>query len=165
MSTTQPPGGQITGQMAGQMAGQVSGQMAGQMSGQLSGQGTGHGTGHGTGPVAGKMPGQNPGSASLPAAAAAGSNPTLVTAPAPPEEEEESGLRAPVTRLPVELDVMIPVREFRVRDLLALQPGRLIESQWASGEDLPINSGDVLLAWSEFEVVETQLAVRVTRLA
>ncbi|MGB6745616.1 MAG: FliM/FliN family flagellar motor C-terminal domain-containing protein, partial [Terracidiphilus sp.] len=70
----------------------------------------------------------------------------------------------PVSRLPVELDVAVPVREFRVRDLLALEPGRLIESQWGHGEDLPLNSGDVQLAWSEFEVIDTQLAVRVTRL-
>ncbi len=33
------------------------------------------------------------------------------------------------------------------------------------GEDVPLSAGDVQLAWSEFEVVDTQLAVRVTRLA
>jgi flagellar motor switch/type III secretory pathway protein FliN len=89
--------------------------------------------------------------------------------PMPPlEEEEEDGelrLSSPVARLPVELDVMIPVRDFRVRNLLALAPGHLIESQWSNGEDVPLSAGHVQLAWSEFEVVETQLAVRVTRLA
>jgi hypothetical protein len=29
---------------------------------------------------------------------------------------------------------------------------------------VPIGSGDVQLAWSEFEVVDTQLSVRLTRL-
>jgi hypothetical protein len=48
----------------------------------------------------------------------------------------------------------IPVREFRVRNLLALESGQLIETQWAHGEDMPLASGDVQLAWSEFEVVE-----------
>jgi len=43
--------------------------------------------------------------------------------------------------------------------------GELIESQWGQGEDLPLSSGDVQLAWTEFEVVDTRLAVRVTRLA
>jgi flagellar motor switch/type III secretory pathway protein FliN len=89
-------------------------------------------------------------------------------APLPPigeEEEETPALRGPIARLPVELDVVIPVRNFRVRHLLALEPGHLIESQWGHGEDMPLSSGDVQLAWSEFEVVETQLAVRVTRLA
>jgi len=68
-------------------------------------------------------------------------------------------------RLPVELDVAVPVRDFRVRHLLALAPGKLIESQWSNGEDVPLAAGDVQLAWSEFEVAETQLMVRVTRLA
>jgi hypothetical protein len=30
---------------------------------------------------------------------------------------------------------------------------------------MPLCAGDVQLAWSEFEVVDTELAVRVTRLA
>jgi flagellar motor switch/type III secretory pathway protein FliN len=72
---------------------------------------------------------------------------------------------SPVARLPVELDVTVPVREFRVRNLLALQPDMVIESQWDHDEDVPLGSGEVQLAWSEFEVVDTQLAVRITRLA
>jgi len=72
---------------------------------------------------------------------------------------------AQVARLPVELDVSIPLRDFRVRDLLALEPGRLIESEWSNGVDLPLVAGAVQLAWSEFEVIETELVVRLTRLA
>jgi len=68
-------------------------------------------------------------------------------------------------RLPVELDVSVPVREFRVRNLLALAPGQLIETQWVHGNDLPLAAGEVQLAWSEFEVVETRLGVRITHLA
>jgi Type III flagellar switch regulator (C-ring) FliN C-term len=74
-------------------------------------------------------------------------------------------LPAPVERLPVGLLVSVPVRDFRVRNLLAMAPDELIETQWGHGEDLPLSSGDVQLAWSEFEVVDTRLAVRVTRLA
>jgi flagellar motor switch/type III secretory pathway protein FliN len=70
----------------------------------------------------------------------------------------------PVARLPVEVDVVVPVREFRVRHLLALEPGELIESQWSYGEDVPLAAGDVQLAWSEFEVLDNQIAVRITRL-
>lgn len=73
-------------------------------------------------------------------------------------------LAAPFERLPVPLSVAVPVREFRVRNLLSIKPGEVIETQWNHGEDLPISSGDVQLAWSEFEVVDTRLAVRVTRL-
>ena len=69
-----------------------------------------------------------------------------------------------MARLPVELDVTVPVRGFRVRNLLALEPGQVIETHGAHGEDMPLGAGDVQLAWSEFEVVDTRLAVRVTRL-
>ena len=89
----------------------------------------------------------------------------LVSVPRQAEEEEASAFSTEVTRLPVELDVAVPVRDFRVRHLLALTPGQLIESQWGHGEDVPLAAGEVQLAWTEFEVAETQLMVRVTRLA
>ena len=81
------------------------------------------------------------------------------------EETASLRLSPPLARLPVELEVVVPVREFRVRDLLALLPGEVIETQWGHGEDIPLSAGDVQLAWSEFEVVDSRLAVRVTRLA
>jgi flagellar motor switch protein FliN/FliY len=98
---------------------------------------------------------------------AAANEQALVTVPSEPEEEEDNQTEfsGPVSRLPVEVDVTVPVRDFRVRNLLALAKGQLIESQWGNGEDVPLAAGDVQLAWSEFEVIEAQLAVRVTRLA
>ena len=72
---------------------------------------------------------------------------------------------SPLARLPVEVDVTIPVREFRLRNLLAMAPGHVIETEWNPGEDLPLAAGEVQLAWTEFEVIENQLAVRITRLA
>jgi flagellar motor switch protein FliN/FliY len=89
----------------------------------------------------------------------------LVPSLHPPSERAGIVLTAPLARLPVELDVAVPVREFRVRNLLALEPGHVIETQWGHGEDMPLAAGSVQLAWSEFEVVDSQLAVRVTRLA
>lgn len=80
-------------------------------------------------------------------------------------EDEPAAMEGAVTRLPVQLDVAIPVRDFRVRDVLALKPGEVIESQWCSGEDLPLAAGEVQLAWSEFEVLDAELAVRITHLA
>jgi flagellar motor switch protein FliN/FliY len=98
--------------------------------------------------------------------AEAGDSQALVTAAAEaPEQGDTPALSAPVMSLPVELDVAVPVRQFRVRNLLALQPGHVIESRWGNGEDVPLASGDVKLAWSEFEVIDAQLAVRITRLA
>jgi flagellar motor switch protein FliM len=89
----------------------------------------------------------------------------LIPSPPQPEEDDLMELTAPLGRLPVELEVSVPAGEFRVRNLLALEPGQLIETQWAHGEDLPLSAGNVQLAWSEFEVVDSQLAVRLTRLA
>lgn len=74
------------------------------------------------------------------------------------------GFRPAVGRLPVELEVAVPVRAFRVRHLLSLDKGQVIETRWAHGDDLPLTAGDVQLAWSEFEVIDTRLAVRLTRL-
>jgi flagellar motor switch protein FliM len=88
----------------------------------------------------------------------------LVPAPAVQQDEAPSAFPAPVLRLPVELAVGIPVRDFRVRHLLALAPGQVIETRWNHGDDVPLASGDVQVAWSEFEVVRTRLAVRITRL-
>ena len=88
----------------------------------------------------------------------------LVTSPQSLEPELLISPHTLAARLPVEVDVAIPLRGFRVRNLLALDTGTVIESQWIQGEDVPLGSGDVQLAWSEFEVVDTKLAVRLTRL-
>jgi flagellar motor switch/type III secretory pathway protein FliN len=99
-----------------------------------------------------------------PAAPETAAEEALVLSPHPPVEGGGIPLTAPVARLPVELDVAVPVREFRVRHLLTLELGTVIESQWALGEDMPLAAGNVQLAWSEFEVADARLAVRVTRL-
>jgi flagellar motor switch protein FliM len=81
------------------------------------------------------------------------------------EARAPSAINAAAARLLVELDVSAPVREFRVRDLLALEPGQIIETRWGHGQDVPLAAGRQTLAWAEFEVVETTMAVRVTHLA
>ena len=74
-------------------------------------------------------------------------------------------LSAACSRMPVGLTVAVPIRDFRVRQLLALAAGAVVKTTWSHGEDLPLTAGNVQLAWSEFEVVDVRLAVRVTRLA
>ncbi len=78
---------------------------------------------------------------------------------------EPMAITGPLTLLPVQLEVAIPIRGFRVRNLLALAQDQVIETQWCHSEDLPLSADHVQLAWSEFEVMETALCVRVTRLA
>jgi flagellar motor switch protein FliM/N len=88
----------------------------------------------------------------------------LAPSPQPLESELLIPPHTRIARLPVEVDVAIPLRDFRVRHLLALRPGAVVESQWGHGDDVPLGSRDVQLAWSEFEVADTHLAVRLTRL-
>ena len=90
---------------------------------------------------------------------------SLVPAAHAPQYRETMALTPQLGRLPVELDVSVPIRNFRVRNLLALEASHLVESGWGPGEDVPLAAGNVQLAWSEFEVIDTQMAVRVTRLA
>jgi len=70
-----------------------------------------------------------------------------------------------VLRIPVEIDVAVPVRGFRVANLLSLAEGHVLESQWLEGEDMPLGARGAQLAWAEFEVIDEKLAVRITRLA
>jgi hypothetical protein len=89
----------------------------------------------------------------------------LEKSPAPPSPEKDLfPPGSPVARLPVELDISIPVPGFRVRNLLALEPAQVVETGWGHGQDVPLAAGEVQLAWSEFEVVDALLAVRLTRL-
>jgi hypothetical protein len=66
--------------------------------------------------------------------------------------------------LPIPLAVELPVPEFRVRDMLALEVGSIVVTQWPNGDDLPLTAGTVQLAWVDVEVVDQTMSVRLTRL-
>ena len=66
--------------------------------------------------------------------------------------------------LPIVLTVALPIPTFRVRDLLALDVGTVIATEWPNGDDLPLSAGIVQLAWVDMETVEQSMAVRLTRL-
>lgn len=70
-----------------------------------------------------------------------------------------------IARLPIMLAVNIPLHGFKVRDLLALQRGQTIESEWVSSEEVPLKVGTLQLSWGEFEVVDERMALRLTRFA
>lgn len=65
----------------------------------------------------------------------------------------------------MQVDVMVKVRSFRVQDLLAMQKGSVVETVHEHTQDVPVRCSGALLLWSEFEVLDQRLAVRVTRLA
>jgi flagellar motor switch protein FliN/FliY len=70
-----------------------------------------------------------------------------------------------ISRMPAILTVSIPLNRFTVSDLLNLERGETIESVWPETEDVPLKAGTVQLCWGEFEVVEQNMALRLTRLA
>ena len=70
-----------------------------------------------------------------------------------------------LSRIPMRLIAGIPLPNFRVKDLVGLKPGQLLSSTWLSTDDVPLKIGSVQLSWSEFEVVEQRMAIRLTRLA
>ncbi len=78
---------------------------------------------------------------------------------------DETSLAALAAKLPLQLDLRVPVPSFRVQSLLSLEKGQIVETIWPHTEDLPLWAGDVQLVWTEFEVVDQKLGVRVTRLA
>ncbi|UWZ82918.1 FliM/FliN family flagellar motor C-terminal domain-containing protein [Occallatibacter riparius] len=101
-----------------------------------------------------------------PPASAAETETALVQAETPaPLQRSEIDADSVVGRLPVELEIGVPVHDFRVRNLLALEPGVIVGSHWSHGDDLPLRAGNVQLAWTEFEVVINNLAARITRIA
>jgi flagellar motor switch protein FliM len=70
-----------------------------------------------------------------------------------------------ISRLPVVLTVTIPLRGFKVRDLLSLRSGQTVSTTWPVTKDVPLEVGALHLCWGEFEIAEQKLALRLTRLA
>lgn len=68
------------------------------------------------------------------------------------------------SKLTITLRVNVGLHKFKVKTLLAMEPGQIIESLSPATEDVPLTIGRVQLGWCEFEVLEQHLALRLTRL-
>jgi flagellar motor switch/type III secretory pathway protein FliN len=66
--------------------------------------------------------------------------------------------------LPVQLNVSVPVRQFRVRDLLQMEQRTVIASRWMATADVPLSCDGVQLSWGEFETVSGKIGIRLTML-
>lgn len=89
----------------------------------------------------------------------------MAAAASPKPEAAIADPWARVESLPCLLTVEIPVPGFTVADLVHLAPGRIIATRWTVGLDVPLRINGELIAWSEFEIVQKSLAVRLTELA
>ncbi len=67
--------------------------------------------------------------------------------------------------LPCTLTLDVPVVRFTIADLLALRPGSIVETACHHTGDVPLRVNQLLLGWTEFEVVGDRLAVRITEQA
>jgi hypothetical protein len=69
-----------------------------------------------------------------------------------------------IAHLPTLLAVAVPLCGLRVRDLLGLQPGQIVRTAWNSSEDAPLCIGLLQLGWGELDVLNGNIAFRITRL-
>ena len=94
-------------------------------------------------------------------------SPIAVPVPAEPwiSRIEQHDLWPTFSQLKMTMTASVALSSFKVRDLLQLKTGQVIESTWPETEDVQLHVGQVQVGWSEFEVVDQSLAVRVTRLA
>jgi flagellar motor switch/type III secretory pathway protein FliN len=67
--------------------------------------------------------------------------------------------------LPCQLSVQAPVPGFALKDLLNLRPQSIIRSQLATSASPPLRVNGEVVAWCDFEVLGSRLAVRLTELA
>jgi flagellar motor switch protein FliN/FliY len=87
--------------------------------------------------------------ASMPQSSTAGENDLLDTMP----------------WLPCKLSLDIPVAGFTISDLFNLTKGSIVETAYHHTSDIPIRVNQLLLGWTEFDVIGDRLAVRITDLA
>jgi flagellar motor switch protein FliN/FliY len=78
---------------------------------------------------------------------------------------EEHDLWPVLSKLAVTMSAELSLSRFRVRDLLGLADGQVFETASPDSEDVPLKVGDVQLGWTEFEVLDQKIAVRLTRLS
>jgi flagellar motor switch/type III secretory pathway protein FliN len=67
--------------------------------------------------------------------------------------------------MPFTLSLELPVVRFTVGDLLTLDKGSIVETACHHTSDVPLRVNQLLIGWTEFEVIGDRLGVRITELA
>jgi flagellar motor switch/type III secretory pathway protein FliN len=67
--------------------------------------------------------------------------------------------------LPCTLTLEVPVVGFTIGDLLALKEGSIVETACYHTSDVPLRVNQLLIGWTEFDVIGDRLAVRITEQA
>ena len=64
--------------------------------------------------------------------------------------------------LPCTLSLDVPIVRFTIGDLLQLTKGTIVETACHHTSDVPLRVNQLLIGWTEFEVIGDRLAVRIT---
>ena len=64
--------------------------------------------------------------------------------------------------LSCKLSLDLPVTRFTIGDLLTLSKGSIVETACHHTSDVPLRVNQLLIGWTEFEVIGDRLAVRIT---
>lgn len=96
---------------------------------------------------------------------AAPQNPEPLQAGPAAAKPNSSDLLDSMPWLPCTLALEIPVVRFTIGDLLALSTGSVVETGCHHTSDVPLRVNRLLIGWTEFEVIDDRLAVRITDLA
>ncbi|MGB6744441.1 MAG: FliM/FliN family flagellar motor C-terminal domain-containing protein [Terracidiphilus sp.] len=91
--------------------------------------------------------------------------PRPTEAPAPVEAPSTTDLLDTMPWLPCTLSLEVPVVRFTIGDLLALTKGSIVETACHHTSDVPLRVNQLLIGWTEFDVIGDRLAVRITEQA
>ena len=69
---------------------------------------------------------------------------------------------APLSEIPVDIEIELDRRVMRARDVLQLDEGSVIGTMRSAGENIDIYIGGVLCGSGEIVVIENTLGVRIT---
>jgi flagellar motor switch/type III secretory pathway protein FliN len=84
--------------------------------------------------------------------------------PAPELAEASASGWQEIQEVPCWLTAQIPVAGFKVRDLLLLKPGSVVNSKQSTSSRVELQANGSFLAWAEFETIDGRLGVRLTDL-
>jgi flagellar motor switch protein FliN len=69
---------------------------------------------------------------------------------------------APIQDVPIEISVELDRRMLKIRDILELQPGSVVEMPRSAGENIDIYIGGKLVGFGEIVIIENTMGVRIT---
>ena len=92
-------------------------------------------------------------------------DPRPIEVSAPAETPSATDLLDTMPWLPCTLTLEVPVVRFTIGDLLALKKGSIVETACHHTSDVPLRVNQLLIGWTEFDVIGDKLAVRITEQA